>query len=217
MNTKSIELVNGQLVITGYPDAIKVARLEGDRGRDLADLTLHLLDLHFAHDCLASINSVPPDQVVTRGALWLASIVRFFKCFGKSKSRAALEEVEICGGDPEAMACFNYFKSLRDKHLVHDENAMVQCKPIAIINRQGSVPRVADVVGLVMVHESLDQGHYDPFSTLVTSALTWVIAERDRLIAELSYELEREPLDRLMALPLVEFKKATADDIGKKR
>jgi hypothetical protein len=76
---KSIELLNGQLAITGYPEAIKVAKLEDERSRTVADLTLQLLDLRFAQDCLLSINQVPPDQVVVRNAVWLSSIIRFFK------------------------------------------------------------------------------------------------------------------------------------------
>jgi len=44
----SIQPVDGRVEIQGFPDAVKSIRLTSKKGRRLADLSLHQIDLQFA-------------------------------------------------------------------------------------------------------------------------------------------------------------------------
>jgi len=70
------------LHIEGFPDAVKVIRVDGPHAKRLADLALHESDLEFAADCVEAINHAPEEPLVLRQALWRAAIVHFMKCFG---------------------------------------------------------------------------------------------------------------------------------------
>jgi len=125
------------LHIEGCPDAVKVIAVEGWRSKRLADLALHKDDLEFADSCLDAINVSPEEPFVIREALWRSAIVHFMKCFGDSGARFQLSSVKILNGElPEVSMAFEYFKDLRNKHFVHDENSYAQSLPGAILNRQ---------------------------------------------------------------------------------
>ena len=63
--------------IEGFPDAVKVIRLDGPKAQRLADLALHKADLEFALDCLEQINKVPEQPYVLRQALWRSAVVHY--------------------------------------------------------------------------------------------------------------------------------------------
>jgi hypothetical protein len=62
-----------------------------------------------------------------REAMWRSAIVHLLKCFGDHEARFSLQPRQVYRGEPpEAIENFEYFKGLRDKHLVHDENSYAQ-------------------------------------------------------------------------------------------
>ena len=105
--------------IEGFPDAVKILKITGPKGKRLADLALHKSDLAFSLECLKAINCTPVVPPILRDVLWETAIVRFIKCFGQNEARFSLDPkaVYTAGGGLEA---YKYFLSLRNKHIIHD-------------------------------------------------------------------------------------------------
>lgn len=82
--------------IEGFPDAVKIIRIDGPKARRIADLALHRADLDFALQCLEEINRAPEQPYVLRQALWRAAVVHYVKCFGENESRFSLDPGTVC-------------------------------------------------------------------------------------------------------------------------
>jgi hypothetical protein len=199
--------------IEGFPNAVKVLKLDVPRARLVADLLLHQADLDFALRCVNGINLVPEEPVELREGLWRSAIVHFIKCFGKNKSRFSLALKQVYKGDLEALAAFRYFKNLRDKHVVHDENAFSQCLPSAILNRQGFTPKVARIWCLKGKLEILTQGAYGNLHLLITRASEWVVKEFDHQCDALAAELEKMSYEDLCNFAPLTFRATGAEEV----
>lgn len=187
------------LVLRGLPEAVKLIGLEGPLARQLADLTLHQTDLHFADDCLDAINLVPADPPSIREGLWRSAIVHVMKCFGTSASRSALPEKKILKGlPPEATIVFDYFKNLRHKFIVHDENAFTQAIPCAALNDRTKDKKVGAVVCLGLVGQTLAQDNYGNLKLLIRTSLMWTATQFDVVRNKLMEELEQSSYDDLL-------------------
>ncbi|MGE5443502.1 MAG: hypothetical protein ACM3SR_02745 [Ignavibacteriales bacterium] len=130
MGNLGFTMRDSELRIEGYPNAEAIVKLEGHQEGQFKSLFLHRGDLEFCLSALSELgNLLSQDNKnhVLAQSLWLAVIVRFFYCFGSSKGRIRLNENKIFKGQNGALDVFNYFKNLRDKHLVHDENSYNQC------------------------------------------------------------------------------------------
>lgn len=204
--------------IEGFPDAVKVVCIDCPDAVRLSDLALHKTDLEFADSCLVAINTVPEEPHVLREALWRSAIVHFLKCFGKSKARFRLMTDEVLQGEPsEAMEAFNYFKSLRDKHLVHDENSYAQSIPGAVLNDGCKDYKIEKIVCLSAASVTLEQGSYGNLKLLIERTLLWVTQEFDQLCESLTNELEKETYAELMARADMTYKVPTLDELHKNR
>jgi hypothetical protein len=206
------------LHIEGFPDAVKVVHIDCPDAVRLSDLALHKKDLEFADRCLEAINTVSEEPDVLREALWRSAIVHFMKCFGGSKARFRMTTDDVLRGDPpEAMDAFKYFKSLRDKHLVHDENSYAQSIPGAVLNDGSKSHKVEKIVCLSASSVTLDQGSFSNLKLLISSARSWVIQEFDGLCVKLTDALEKETYEGLMARPDMTYKAPTLEELHKNR
>ena len=184
--------------IEGFPDAVKVIRLDGPKARRVADLALHKADLDFALECLAAIDNAPPHPSPIRQALWQSAIVRFFKCFLNSHARSSLKAEEIYEGDQEGLELFEHFRALRNKHVVHDENSYAQCISGAALNKEELDHKIAKIVCFSATADTLDQASYSNLHLLCTRARAWVVKQFDALCDEFTAELEKEPYEDLV-------------------
>lgn len=205
------------LHIEGLPEAVKLIRLSGPKSRRLADLALHKSDLEFALEYLDAINQVPTEQYLVRRALWTSAIVHFMKCFGESKSRFRLKPKAVFKGDPGAFEPYEYIRSLRNKHLVHDENSFTQCLPGAALNRKGATDKIAKILCMSANADTLSQANYSNLHLLITRTLEWVEAEFDSLCDSLTFDLELKPYDELYAMEDVEYTRPEAEDVHTSR
>ena len=130
--------------IEGAPNAVKLVALEGKQAERLGHLALHRSDLQFVLECLGQINETGNE--ILREAAWRSAVVAFVKCFVGGSRRSRLDENSVYSGNALAQSSFEYTKNLRNKHLVHDENAYHQCHPGAIINAPGIVPKVDNIM-----------------------------------------------------------------------
>ncbi|HQN64185.1 MAG TPA: hypothetical protein PLR90_01520 [Methylophilus sp.] len=206
------------LHIDGFPDAVKVIGIDGRNSKRLADLALHKDDLKFADGCLDAINLSPEEPFVIREALWRSAIVHFIKCFGDSKARFQLSSVRILKGEPpEAMTAFEYFKHLRNKHLVHDENSHSQSLSGALLKNGTKNYKIEKVVCLATVAGTLSQENYGNLKLLIQKSRSWVITEFDQLCNTIATELESVSYDDLLKRKSLEFQVPTNHEIDKNR
>ena len=203
--------------IEGFPDSVKVIRIKGPEARKLADLALHKADLNFALECLDQINGMPEIGHVLRQALWRSAVVHFMKCFGDSKSRVRLVPRNVYKGDPEAMEVFRYFKSMRDKHLIHDENSYTQCLRGAVINKKDMDHKIAKIVCLSVIGDTLGQANYSNLHLLISRAREWIVPRFDTICNALSAELESNSYEALVAQQGITYSPPGPEEIHHRR
>jgi hypothetical protein len=184
--------------INGFPDSVKIINLDGPEAKRLADLFLHKLDLEFADFCLNTINQTPLENMTLRLALWHSAIIYYTKCFGRS-TRFQLSQKKIYKNEPPAaIIIFDYFKNLRNKHLVHDDNPYSQCKPGAIINNGAKDYKIDKIICFAATVNTLNEGNFGNLKLLIKDAKKWVDEEYDVLCERFTRELERYSYDDLM-------------------
>ena len=187
--------------IEGFPDAVAVVALVGPKSRRLADLALHEADLAFANECLDCINHVPEEPHSIREGLWRSAIIHYMKCFGTSARFQLAAESIYKKESPQALENYRYFKALRNKHFVHDENSYAQGNPGAILNDGTKPYKVEKIVCSIVLAETLEQDAYANLKLLISHALVWVIAEFDALCIQLTAELEAKSYEDLASMP----------------
>lgn len=206
------------LHIEGFPDAVKIIDIEGPRAKRLADLALHRNDLEFADSCLDAINLAPEEPFVIREALWRSAIVHFMKCFGNSGARFQLSAAKVLKGVPaESFMAFEYFRNLRNKHFVHDENSYAQSLPGAILNDGTKTYKIEKIVCFNAFAVTLGQENYGNLKLLIQRSRTWIVAEFDELCDTLTAELEREPYKSLLKKESLTCRAPTSDEIHNNR
>jgi hypothetical protein len=204
--------------IEGFPDALKVIRLEGKMAKRMADLKLHMQDLEFANGCLDSINSVSDQAHLIREALWRSAVVHFVKCFGLSKARFQLSAQKIFKDEPpEAMLAFEFFVNLRNKHFIHDENSYAQCISGAILNNGNKDYKIERIICFAMAAGTLEQANYGNLKLLVQKSYEWAEAQFNDLATTFTAELERQPYATLLAKDAMTIRTPTSDEISKTR
>lgn len=201
--------------IEGFPNAVKVLRICGPKSRRLADLALHESDLNFALESLTALNQIVEQPWVLRQTLWRSAIIHFIKCFGESKSRFSLDAKKVYKGDPGAFEPFRYFYSLRNKHLVHDENSYAQCLPGAVLNKKDMACKIEKITCMRVISDTLSQDNYSNLHLLVTRAQEWVVAQFDELCDVLTSELESKPYDKLLSMDGITFTVPKTEDVHK--
>ena len=203
--------------IEGLPDAVKVFRIDGPKAQRLADLALHKADLDFALECLEQINNTPEQPYVSRQALWRSAVVHYMKCFGRHESRFSLVRQKVYKGDPGAIEPFEYFDSLRNKHLVHDENSYAQCLPRAILNKKDVDHKIAKITCLSVIGDTLARENYNNLHLLVIKAREWVVDQFDKLCNVLTAELEGEAYDALVERQGITYSRPGVDQMHTQR
>lgn len=203
--------------LEGFPDAIKVIKIDGPLAKRLSDLALHKADLEFADSCLDSINQVPPEPFSIREGLWRSAIIHFIKCFGDGVRFQLAPRAIYKQEPPISLEAFNYFKDLRNKYFVHDENAYSQCIPGAILNNGKKTYKIEKIVCLGAIAGTLTEANYGNLKLLIQKAYSWVTAEFDKLCNQLTAELEKETYENLISRESIKLRIPTIDEISQKR
>lgn len=218
MKTLGTTLQGDKIHIDGYPDCVAFKLIDSNDTRQLRDMTLHQVDLRF---CLSVLNELVQinlrhESIVASG-LWMAAIASFYKCFGSSKARARLFAEDILSGQTYHLSVYEYFKKLRDKHFVHDENAYTQVVAGVAINDEHCANKIGDVITSVVVKSTVDDGHVIPFADMVRFVLESVDMVVDGLHHKIAADCERMSRVELLALPDAAFVAAGGDDVGTNR
>jgi len=208
---------NGTLYIGGIPDAHKVVELDGKIAKRLSDLALHKYDLDFAKDCIDAMAEGDRESEVILQSLWRSSIIHYIKCFDASASRSQLSAEKIFGAGSEHLTKHRYFKNIRNKYFVHDENAYSQSLVGAVINDGKKEYKVEKIVFNIICVETLDDVGYDNMSSLINISRSFVIKQIEHIFDVLTKELEREPYEKLSGRKKMIFRVPTIDDVSEPR
>lgn len=178
---------------------VLLKQINGDVAKQLHALLLHEVDLEFCRGCFHHLESLDHNtQSHLVEAYWTSCIVRFFKCFGHSKARKMLSPSEIFR--VKTTADFDYFRALRNKHVVHDENPYSDVLVTVAINASPTEPPFVEVFGSP-IHLSTVQADLGRLRSLVSQALEFVTKKRRLLEQELTSTYEQLSRERLLALP----------------
>ncbi|MCG8028667.1 MAG: hypothetical protein N0E59_10720 [Candidatus Thiodiazotropha taylori] len=213
-----VKNVDGGIRIEGFPDAVKLLKLDDPKAQRISDLLLHRSDLEFAASCLEAINTTPADLHTVREALWRCAIIHFAKCFGNSAARFRLSREKVYIGERlAALQAFEYFKHLRNKHIVHDENSYAQSISGAVLNRGDKPYKIEKILCFAAHGNTLEQGNYNNLKLLIDKALAWVVNEFDTCCEVVSKELEAIPYEELLARPDVQYHVPSVEEISGNR
>lgn len=218
MEYYNFSITENGLHIEGFPDAVKCALIDHPLARRASDLALHKMDLETAKGFLEAINDPFSNPRLIQTALWCSAIVHYFKCFGDSGARFQLSAKAIYKNEPVvALEVFDFFKGLRNKHYVHDENSYMQSIPSAVINGKEKPYKIEKIICLSTRAEVLSQENYSNLTLLINKAREWVVAEFDTCCTLLTVELEKLSHEELINLPNAAYKAPTIEDIPKNR
>ncbi|MDE1671590.1 hypothetical protein [Nocardia gipuzkoensis] len=203
MERESFDLVNGRFHVDGYPDAVKLAQLDGSNRRVMqaAALASHVQDLEFAHSAVARLIQFPDDPPIVRESLWRAAIVAYWKAFDPSSKRfrRPLKPEDIyAAGLPRDN--FEHFKKLRHQVVAHNDGTFDAHSVGAVIgpSEERKVERVL-LIDATILH--LNEGGVNNLRLLIEHAHKWAAERLDRCCDQLADQLRTQPYESLLALP----------------
>jgi hypothetical protein len=167
---------------------VQMYAVRHESARRWVDLSLHLSDLEVTLSWLDLLTHQHTQQTPEADALWTAALTMFFKCFKRSASRSKLDAAMVLADEPEeGRAQFEVLQSLRDKTVVHDENAYTQgAVLVPIANPNGPVAKMGPAVVTLFKASTLDDGHISNLRLLTLASITYV----NTAIAAASAEVE---------------------------
>lgn len=195
MENYTFSYSDGNLHIKGYPKAVHLAEVTGQKSRLAASLLLHKNDLLHAQDCLKSITELMNETIKT--ALWRSAVVHYGKCFG-SDIRNKLSPKKTLSGEPEGRPMHDYFIDLRNKHVVHDENDYHQCKVGAVINGPNEAEKVPKVICVSMQADTVDQQHCSQLYKLIQCAISYVDVAHENVCDSIIADLKKMDYKQLL-------------------
>ena len=206
---RNIQLVdaNGQRIFKQIDDAI---------AKELKAIALHGVDLAFCRYCVNELRNIDCEKQSERAeAFWIACITRFFKCFGYSKSRSRLLPDEIFGTS-ESSDSFEFYRALRNKHIVHDENPFSDAHVVVALDAvnldETSVEARFAYTFYIIGGEEIER-----LQQLVETTLCWVTSKRVELESTLSSNYSQWTRKKLDSLPNLEVSAPSLTDVFETR
>jgi hypothetical protein len=164
-------------------------------------IVLHEMDLQFCQSCLRELNSLDYNKQSERAeAYWISCIARFFKCFGESKARSKLSASKIFKTNAESTTDYEYFRALRNKHVVHDENPFSDVLVAVAINASEQETSFVEIFA-TPIHFFTIKSDLDRLENLVKKALDWITERRTQLEENLNVTYAQWTRTSLLALP----------------
>jgi hypothetical protein len=206
------------LHISGFSDGVQLIEIKSPDAALARDLSLHLSDLTFSKNALDQIPPNPIPDDITHTSLWRVAIYQLYKCFQHSESRSYLDSGKVLiGASVPVRENFKYYKNLRNKHLIHDENSSSQVSVIAVLN-DGSKPfKIEGVRAMTMRFDDLSAQTVVNLKGVVNWTIDFVRRDFDTLLAKIHAELALKSLKELQQLAAPQHVVPTVADISKPR
>jgi hypothetical protein len=217
-------MVGGAFYAEGFPDAVKLISISGlvpNQSRELTNLISHRLDLVFAKACLDFLSNTRNLSALLRDALWRGAIVHYGKCFAQRGSRRPLPYTKILRVIPEAETqpreIHKYFLALRNKHVVHDDNAWLQVLAGAIVAAPDKDHNIEKITCTSFQGETLNGVNFGNLYLLIQEALKWIERRFDTLCDDITKELEKLPRETLLSQPALTYRPPEAREADSMR
>ena len=142
-------------------------------------------------------------------ALVQSAIVSYYKCFGNSKFRhyPLIRDKILSDYPPEAKKVFDYYRTLRNKYIVHDESRNAQVVVASIVDPEQEFPFVDSFYTIANTEYSVGDNNLDglnSFLHLVLVTLEWVEKRIDTLCDKIKEEYKDMKMQDYQGLkPLV--------------
>lgn len=194
-----IRTIDGRIHIDGYPEAAALVKFPPPLGKRLADLRLHEHDLAIAEQAMQHYGALRDVSPEAAEAIWTAALVKFYSCFGRNSVSRPLSK-DMYKGQPNALEAFEHLKEIRNRCVVHNENALTYTTTGIVLDVTGGV---VDVLSLgaraVIQHEATSQNLYE----LIAHAQKAVAAQiADALRAAFAFARSLTPEQRLALEPV---------------
>lgn len=189
------------MVRTVYP--IKVTIPEAEL---LADLYGIANDLETANErcqrALGLATSDPRDIRLVE-ALVESALIRYFRCFKRSKARVVLSKTDL---NPPWLDLHNDFESLRDKFVAHSENPFEATCITAGASKEDGIPFPINTIGYSDTRVMLNDDHARDLARLTSHVQSVVRVKFDNEKPQVLKAIQSMPLEELysgdMPLPL---------------
>src|SRR5258707_13603427 len=112
------------------------------------------------------------------------------------------------------MFCVYYLKNLVNKSTAQEETAYSQAFPAAIINGPGEHNKIAKIVSLAFLAESLNPPDYQNLYNLVRKAIEYVEQELDVVCTGITSELEKLSNAQLLKMISVKYTLPGPNDVS---
>lgn len=202
-DTYSIVVGDSSMRLADHPPRLaKLVAVPDEIGKQLAHMGLHGIDLQKAIEYLDELDRRGYPQALETAdyALWHSALIAMYKCFGNSKARSRLNPDDIYT-DAAQRKTFDYWRDLRNKNIVHDENDVTQGWVVAVLRQPGYEPKIDGLQQLSIDGVTVCAENSAALRGLVDTAKQWVRVEADRLKAKVLAELNAMTYEELDALP----------------
>ena len=212
-----MENTHGSYSIEDYPEAVRIIKINNIMARRLGDLLLHHHDVLFSLECLDKIKDISDDNNMLNTVLWESAIIHFIKCFGDNKSRFQLSFEKINNKNNNDKKIFEYFKNLRNKHIIHDENAYSQYFIGAVINKPENINKIGEIVMSTLDIDSLSTENIQNLNSLIVKVEKWLTEESGKIIGLIKKDLDKECYEKLLHMETANITVSDPDSLIYKR
>jgi hypothetical protein len=200
-----------QTLTDRYPDAVNVVEVpQKQLARQLAHLHLCAADLRLAELSLTHWENSQETNV--RAIFWRSAVLHWYKCFD-SDARGQLPYKKIYSKYPHALWYYEYFKNLRNFHVVHDLNSYSQFHVVAVLSQT----TVLGVEVLTITAAEHARNYVEGLKNLIAAALQYIDAQSLKVTELIRAGLEATPIAQLHAMPNPTFTLGSPNDITKPR
>ena len=88
--------------------------------------------------------------------------------------RSQIDADHVYKSDVSALIAFSYFLNLRNKNIIHDENALSQAIPEAAVNDGTKSFKIEKIIVTSLDAITLGQENINNLSLLIERTLTWI-------------------------------------------
>lgn len=209
----------GQTPVAPPEGHVTMYLVDHESARRWVDLRLHLSDLEATLSWLELLTHSHTQATPEANALWTAALTMFFKCFKYSASRNKLDaKVALANESEEGRAQFDVLQALRDKTVVHDENAYTQgAVLVPIANPDGPVARVGPPFVTIFQASTLDDWHISNLRLLTLASIGYVKSAMKAVSAEVEAYIRSASRADLVAPGPYIYTSPSVDTAGQKR
>jgi hypothetical protein len=174
-----------------------IAKVDFEDARMLADLASIVQDLSATMQTCSRLKELfkknSKDHLLIE-SLWTAALIRYARCFTKSK-RFGLSESIFHGLKGDPTGAHQFYINLRNKHVAHSVNPFEQIEVGAILApAESKAKEVIGVATFAMRHISAD---FEGINQL--GMLSKIVLEK---VCELARQCEQRVLDQIKRMPI---------------